>query len=341
MRGILVSSPLATALCIAAGAGALLIAPDAYAASEPVDAGWQLAYADQTGYGGGLLEYVLGDGGGQPVARAYQPAPQYYQSVPAPQPRSYQPEPQYSQSAPAPQLQVSQSAPQYYQPTPALQPRAYQPALQYYQPAPAPRPRGLFQSFQSAPAPQPPAYQAGPQYYQPASPQQSAANDPAPGYLPSGLGHMAHPVDPQYDRQVVEYHGGEKPGTIIIDTPHYFLYLVEEGGKALRYGIGVGRQGFTWAGVKEISAMREWPDWRPPDDMLKRRPDLPRYMAGGQDNPLGARALYLGSTLYRIHGSNEPWTIGTQVSSGCIRMRNDDVTDLYGRVKVGTKVVVI
>src|SRR5208282_2918700 len=127
MRGILVSSPLATALCIAAGAGALLIAPDAYAASEPVDAGWQLAYADQTGYGGGLLEYVLGDGGGQPVARAYQPAPQYYQSVPAPQPRSYQPEPQYSQSAPAPQLQVSQSAPQYYQPTPALQPRAYQP----------------------------------------------------------------------------------------------------------------------------------------------------------------------------------------------------------------------
>ena len=156
-----------------------------------------------------------------------------------------------------------------------------------------------------------------------------------------GVGHMAHAVDPQFDRQVVDYHGGEKPGTIIIDTPHYFLYLVEEGGKALRYGIGVGRPGFTWAGVKEISAMREWPDWRPPDEMLKRRPDLPRYMAGGPDNPLGARALYLGSTLYRIHGSNEPWTIGTQVSSGCIRMRNDDVTDLYGRVKVGTKVVVM
>jgi lipoprotein-anchoring transpeptidase ErfK/SrfK len=109
----------------------------------------------------------------------------------------------------------------------------------------------------------------------------------------------------------------------------------------MRYGIGVGRPGFTWAGVKEISAMHEWPDWRPPDEMLKRRPDLPRYMAGGPDNPLGARALYLGSTLYRIHGSNEPWTIGTPVSSGCIRMRNDDVTDLYGRVKVGTKVVVM
>jgi lipoprotein-anchoring transpeptidase ErfK/SrfK len=115
----------------------------------------------------------------------------------------------------------------------------------------------------------------------------------------------------------------------------------EDDGKALRYGIGVGRPGFTWAGVKEITAKREWPDWRPPSDMLQRRPDLPRYMPGGIDNPLGARAMYLGSTLYRIHGSNEPWTIGTNVSSGCIRMRNEDVTDLYGRVKVGTKVVVI
>ncbi len=117
--------------------------------------------------------------------------------------------------------------------------------------------------------------------------------------------------------------------------------MVEDGGKALRYGIGVGRPGFTWAGVKTISAKREWPDWRPPADMLQRRPDLPRYMPGGVDNPLGARAMYLGSTLYRIHGSNEPWTIGTNVSSGCIRMRNEDVEDLYGRVPVGTKVVVI
>ena len=149
------------------------------------------------------------------------------------------------------------------------------------------------------------------------------------------------PIDPKYDRQVVAYDGDEHPGTIIIDTPHRFLYLVEAGGKAMRYGIGVGRPGFTWSGVKTISAMREWPDWIPPDDMLKRRPDLPRYMAGGPENPLGARAMYLGSSLYRIHGSNEPWSIGQQVSSGCIRMRNDDVTDLYGRVKVGTKVVVI
>jgi lipoprotein-anchoring transpeptidase ErfK/SrfK len=148
-------------------------------------------------------------------------------------------------------------------------------------------------------------------------------------------------VDPRYLKQVVAYDGNEPPGTIVINTPDKFLYLVQEDGKALRYGIGVGRPGFTWAGEHEVTAKREWPDWRPPKEMLQRRPDLPRYMEGGPDNPLGARAMYLGSTLYRIHGSNEPWTIGTQVSSGCIRMRNEDVIDLYERVKVGTKVVVI
>jgi len=148
-------------------------------------------------------------------------------------------------------------------------------------------------------------------------------------------------ADPRYRRQVVAYDGGEKPGTIIIDTPRRFLYLVQESGRAVRYGIGVGRPGFTWAGVKEVSAKREWPDWTPPPEMLRRRPDLPHHMAGGPENPLGARALYLGSSLYRIHGSNEPWTIGTAVSSGCIRMRNDDVIDLYERVSIGTKVVVI
>jgi len=149
------------------------------------------------------------------------------------------------------------------------------------------------------------------------------------------------PMDPMYERQAVNYDGKEAPGTIVIDTPSKFLYLVQGDGKALRYGIGVGRPGFTWAGVKTVSMKREWPDWRPPKEMLVRRPDLPHYMAGGPENPLGARAMYLGSTLYRIHGSNEPWTIGTQVSSGCIRMRNEDVIDLYERVKVGTKVVVI
>jgi lipoprotein-anchoring transpeptidase ErfK/SrfK len=170
--------------------------------------------------------------------------------------------------------------------------------------------------------------------------QQSAV--PTDPRQPDMSTETAHPrVDPRFDRQVVAYEGREEPGTIVIDTPHKFLFLVEGDGKALRYGIGVGKPGFTWAGVKTITAKREWPDWRPPDEMLRRRPDLPRYMAGGPENPLGARAMYLGSTLYRIHGSNEPWTIGTQVSSGCIRMRNDDVSDLYTRVKVGTKVVVI
>jgi lipoprotein-anchoring transpeptidase ErfK/SrfK len=149
------------------------------------------------------------------------------------------------------------------------------------------------------------------------------------------------PFDPKYEKQLVEYQGKESPGTIIVDTPNKFLYLVQGDGKALRYGIGVGRPGFTWSGVKTVSAKKEWPDWTPPPEMLVRRPDLPRHMSGGPDNPLGARAMYLGSSLYRIHGSNEPWTIGTNVSSGCIRMRNEDVIDLYGRVNVGARVVVI
>ena len=147
--------------------------------------------------------------------------------------------------------------------------------------------------------------------------------------------------DPKFEKQLVDYHGKESAGTIVVDTPNKFLYLVQGNGKAMRYGIGVGRPGFTWSGVKTISAKREWPDWTPPAEMLARRPDLPRHMEGGPENPLGARAMYLGSSLYRIHGSNEPWTIGTNVSSGCIRMRNEDVIDLYGRVNVGTKVVVI
>ena len=149
------------------------------------------------------------------------------------------------------------------------------------------------------------------------------------------------PVDPMYRRQLVRYNGPHRPGTIVIDTPAKFLYLIQPGGVAIRYGIGVGRPGFSWAGVKTVSMKREWPDWCPPAEMLKRRPDLPRYMAGGIENPLGARALYLGSSLYRIHGTNEPHTIGRAVSSGCIRMLNEDVVDLYERVRVGTKVVMI
>jgi len=149
------------------------------------------------------------------------------------------------------------------------------------------------------------------------------------------------PVDPQFLPQEVRYGGKEAPGTILVDTPSHFLYLVEEGGRARRYGIGVGRPGFTWAGEHKVSAKKEWPDWIPPEEMLQRQPNLPRFMPGGPENPLGARALYLGSTLYRIHGSNEPWTIGHNVSSGCIRMRNADVIDLYERVKVGARVIVL
>jgi lipoprotein-anchoring transpeptidase ErfK/SrfK len=141
-------------------------------------------------------------------------------------------------------------------------------------------------------------------------------------------------------RAAVMYPTGYAPGTIVIDTAERRLYLVMAGGQALRYGIGVGRDGFRWSGVHRISAKKEWPSWTPPSQMLRRRPDLPRHMVGGVENPLGARALYLGSTLYRIHGSNEPETIGQAVSSGCFRMTNEDVTDLYSRVSVGTMVVV-
>jgi lipoprotein-anchoring transpeptidase ErfK/SrfK len=142
-------------------------------------------------------------------------------------------------------------------------------------------------------------------------------------------------------RQTVMFPGNQAPGTIVINTSERRLYLVLGDGRALRYGIGVGRVGFTWSGVKHITAKKEWPDWTPPAQMLKRRPDLPRFMKGGPENPLGARAMYLGSTLYRIHGSNEPETIGQAVSSGCFRLTNDDVIDLYGRVKVGAKVIIL
>jgi lipoprotein-anchoring transpeptidase ErfK/SrfK len=148
-------------------------------------------------------------------------------------------------------------------------------------------------------------------------------------------------MDPRFMRQEVAYDRKESPGTIVIDTPNHFLYLVEPEGRAIRYGIGVGRPGFTWSGRHSVSAKKEWPDWTPPDEMVRRQPYLPHFVPGGPNNPLGARAMYLGSTLYRIHGSNEPWTIGQNVSSGCIRLRNADVIDLYNRVKVGTKVVVL
>jgi lipoprotein-anchoring transpeptidase ErfK/SrfK len=162
-----------------------------------------------------------------------------------------------------------------------------------------------------------------------------AAPAPAPA-LAQGAGAGA-----KFARQEVAYEGPHEAGVVVVDTPNRFLFLVLGNGRALRYGIGVGRPGFEWAGVKSVTRKAEWPDWTPPPEMLKRRPELPRHMAGGENNPLGARALYLGSSLYRIHGTNEPDTIGHNVSSGCIRMMNADVMDLYERVKLGTKVVVI
>ena len=170
----------------------------------------------------------------------------------------------------------------------------------------------------------------------------AAAPRPAAAFLDSGpVADFFNELKPQtIGREVVTYPGKEAPGTIVVSTTQRRLYFVLPGGRAVRYGVGVGRSGFSWAGAKTVTMKKEWPDWRPPEQMRRREPDLPRFMAGGQGNPLGARALYLGSSLYRIHGSNEAETIGTAVSSGCIRMTNKDVADLYDRARVGTKVVV-
>ena len=162
--------------------------------------------------------------------------------------------------------------------------------------------------------------------------------------LPDQPGYIPNPEDeqpsPEFRRQVVFYRSSEAPGTIIIHTSERFLYVVQPNGRALRYGIGVGRDGFQWQGLLQITRKQEWPDWTPPAEMIQRQPYLPRFMAGGPGNPMGARALYLGTTVYRIHGTNQPQTIGSAVSSGCFRLVNHDVIDLYQRIPVGTKVIV-
>jgi len=159
--------------------------------------------------------------------------------------------------------------------------------------------------------------------------------------LANALDSQLQPVASPIARETVAFSGKEAPGTIIIRTEERRLYFVLPDHQALRYGVGVGRPGFTWAGVTRIGYKREWPDWTPPAQMLRRRPDLPRHMKGGLENPLGARAMYLGSSLFRIHGSNEPETIGTAVSSGCFRLTNEDAVDLYDRTRVGAKVIVL
>jgi lipoprotein-anchoring transpeptidase ErfK/SrfK len=172
------------------------------------------------------------------------------------------------------------------------------------------------------------------------SPYPSASGYSYPGAVSDPYGTF-RPQASAIPRQIVPFSSRYAAGTVVISTEERRLYYVLGGGQAISYGVGVGRPGFEWAGTRSVTMKREWPDWRPPAQMLRRRPDLPRYMPGGPDNPLGARAMYLGGSLYRIHGSNEPETIGQAVSSGCIRMTNEDVVDLYSRVKVGTRVVVL
>jgi lipoprotein-anchoring transpeptidase ErfK/SrfK len=169
---------------------------------------------------------------------------------------------------------------------------------------------------------------------------QSYAQKPDVGDQPGLIADDSVELDPEYRKQMVYYRTNEPPGTIIISTAERHLYLVQGNGRAVRYGIGVGRDGFQWQGLVNITQKKEWPDWTPPPEMIARQPYLPRFMAGGPGNPLGARAMYLGTTVYRIHGTNRPDTIGTAVSSGCFRLVNNDVADLYERVPVGTKVII-
>ena len=166
---------------------------------------------------------------------------------------------------------------------------------------------------------------------------QNPSDGDQPGLIPDAADEQ---LSPELQRQMVSYRTTEAPGTIIVQTSERFLYVVQPGGRAIRYGIGVGRDGFQWQGLLRITRKQEWPDWTPPPEMIERQPYLPRFMAGGPGNPLGARALYLGNTVYRIHGTNQPQTIGTAVSSGCFRLVNADVIDLYDRIPVGTKVIV-
>jgi lipoprotein-anchoring transpeptidase ErfK/SrfK len=246
-----------------------------------------------------------------------EPAPGYY----APPPGVYAPPPPGVYAPQPPQGAYGAPPPGAYAPPPAQGGYAPQPS---YAP---PRPPG---AIEASPAPYPGATGSIPRGNVAGLPPEDQPEIGKPKQLP-----------PQFRRQLVEYKTREPAGTIIIDTPSTFLYYVNGDGTAVRYGIGVGRDGFTWAGTEKVTRMAEWPDWHPPAEMIERQPYLPRFMAGGESNPMGARALYLGKTVYRVHGTNQPSTIGQFVSSGCIRMLNDDVMDLYTRVKVGTKVVVL
>jgi len=310
------------------------------------------------------LALALGEASAQyyPSGPAYRPAPPPMDRAeepdmyaPAPPPGNYGPpsaQPMY------PGQQQPYTGQRQAMPTPA-------PGTNFPAPADYPwtRDRNAYPGAPVATAPAPGPYDnqtAGPAPYQqsghifgnPDVPRPPAAVDAGPnnpGPTVASLPPDIRPeqpdehteLAPQFKRQVVNFPSNEPAGTIIVDTPHTYLYLVLGHGQAMRYGIGVGREGFTWTGTERISKMSEWPDWHPPKEMIERQPYLPRFMAGGPSNPLGARAMYLGHTLYRIHGTNQPSTIGTFVSSGCIRLVNEDVEDLYSRVQVGTRVIVL
>jgi lipoprotein-anchoring transpeptidase ErfK/SrfK len=303
-----------------------------------------------------LLAFALAGMIGPAAAQYYpSPAPGYQ---PYPPPPGYGPPPSYS-SAPLPPPEGG-PPPGYGQPYPA-QPYGGQQQTEAYPPPAPSQPYGQpayssggnFPPQPAAPGFRPPAEVGG----GPGGPDVTgtvpAPVTAAPVRQPQATVVAALPPDYQpeqnqtpqlperFQRQLVDYPTNQPAGTIVIDTPNTYLYLVMGHGKALRYGIGVGREGFTWTGTERISRMKEWPDWFPPKEMIERQPYLPRFMAGGESNPLGARALYLGNTLYRIHGTNQPSTIGTFVSSGCIRLTNTDIEDLFNRVQVGTRVVVL
>jgi len=319
-----------------------------------------------------VIAFVLAGGLGESAAQSYPPPlADYYPEPPAPYPNR----PQTYTSAPLPppngRGQATGSASDPYGPAPSIYreangmpPRPYDlgydeqaeqgppPDRPYFAPEEiTPRP---LPSVGGEPIPRPPANLGG-------SPMSAditgSVRAPAGAVAGPALGHATviaalppqdqpeqsppRALPPQFHRQLVDYVTSEPAGTVIIDTPHTYLYLVRGNGKALRYGIGVGREGFTWSGSQRISRMSEWPDWHPPKEMIERQPYLPRFMAGGEGNPLGARALYLGNTIYRIHGTNQPSTIGSFVSSGCIRLTNENIEDLYSRVNIGTRVVVL
>ncbi|MGH6673679.1 MAG: L,D-transpeptidase family protein [Xanthobacteraceae bacterium] len=283
----------------------------------------------------------LAGGIGAASAQYYPPQPPApgYQSYPPSQPYG----PQTYSSAPLPPASVTSSGSPYdtgYTRQPGQYPQSYPPPY----PANGAGPPQPLSAEGGRPGLAPPADVTG-SIPAPNGQESGPPSDPAvvAALPPEDQPDQGPPtpLPPQFQRQLVNYPTTEPAGTIIVDTPHTYLYLIMGHGKALRYGIGVGREGFTWSGTERISRMKEWPDWYPPKEMIERQPYLPRFMAGGESNPLGARALYLGNTLYRIHGTNQPSSIGKFVSSGCIHLTNADIEDLYDRVQVGTRVVVL